>query len=290
MFSIKEIEQITGIKAHTIRIWEKRYNILIPNRSETNIRSYCDEDLKKILNIAALNRLGFKISRLSSLNNTELGELVSKNLTSNVNNENAIDALLLSTFNFDEESFKGTISTLCQSQNFQDVLSHYIFPFQKRVGIQWQVGDISPAHEHFASHLVREILHAETSKLPLPSAASMKYVLFLPENEYHDIPLLAYNYLLRTLQRPTIYLGQSIPHQYLAPLAYTSNVKAFITSITTHKALEPTIEFINELSSLYPNSNFIVICNPLYCNHLESSKKVRMVADHHQFLDEILND
>lgn len=210
LYKIKDIEILTGIKAHTIRIWEKRYEILTPERTESKIRMYSDGDLVSLLNIAMLNKNGWKISNIAKLSNKEIESAV-ESLSKFEDVDDSFEKLILSLVNMDEVVFRNTIKTLIKRFGLVEAFNEYVFQFLERIGVMWLVGSINPAQEHFISHLIKQILIAETDKLPYPSEKSKRYLLFLPEHEQHEISLLLYNYRLRYRGEATIYLGQNTP-------------------------------------------------------------------------------
>jgi len=210
LYKIKDIETLTGIKAHTIRIWEKRYEILTPERTESQIRMYSDEDLVSLLNIAMLNKNGWKISNIAKLSVEEIEKAV-ESLSKFEDVDDSFEKLILSLVNMDEIVFRNTIKALIKRFGLLEAFNEYVFQFLERIGVMWLVGSINPAQEHFISHLIKQILIAETDQLPYAEAGSKKYLLFLPEHEQHEISLLLYNYKLRYQGNATIYLGQNTP-------------------------------------------------------------------------------
>lgn len=214
-YSIKDLEVYTGIKAHTIRIWEKRYQLLDPNRTESNIRSYSDKELRKLLNIATLRQAGMKISEISKLSTAEMSEKV-KMLTyefSEGHNFHAqINALVSEMLNFDEKKFDQVFASCVLRLGFKDTLFKVIYPLLGRIGYMWTIGEIHPAHEHFVSHLVRQKINAATDGLIPQHSTGKRFLLFLPSREYHELALLMANFLLRANQHEVLYLGQSVPN------------------------------------------------------------------------------
>jgi DNA-binding transcriptional MerR regulator len=232
-YSIKELEKLSGIKAHTIRIWEKRHKIIQPSRTTTNIRLYSDSDLKKIINVAIANNAGVKISHIARLTNDELSKMVSEQSSSGGEMASPIDQLVVAMVELDEPVFESTINKLTQSMGFEDVVTKVVYPFLEKIGILWQTGNITPAQEHFISNLVRQKMMVAIDGLPYPSASASKAVLFLQENEYHEIGLLFYCYLIKKYGIKPIYLGQSVPYGDLKEVVKTHKPEFIITSIVT---------------------------------------------------------
>ena len=194
-FSIKDLENLTGIKAHTIRIWEKRYNLLSPDRSDTNIRNYSLTSFQKLLNISYLNNNGLKISKIASLKEEEIPIKVREIASRGKVEDHAINAFKVAMLNFDQVLFYNTYNNLIENKTFNDVFYTVFLPLLKDIGLLWQTHTISPAHEHFISvHIKQKILlNIERLQSLEPKPTSKTYVLFLPDNEIHDIGLLYLN-------------------------------------------------------------------------------------------------
>jgi MerR family transcriptional regulator, light-induced transcriptional regulator len=211
-YSINDLEKITGIKAHTIRIWEKRYGVVNPERTDTNIRFYNDEDLKKLLNISSLNKHGIKISEIVKMSNGQLCEKILE--ISNKTNiyESYINNLVIAMIEIDEEKFERVLSSAIIKMGFEKTITHVIYAFLNKVGILWQVGTINPAQEHFISNLIRQKLIIAIDGQDTALRADAKtFLLFLPENELHEMGLLFYSYMIKKAGHKVIYLGQSVP-------------------------------------------------------------------------------
>jgi DNA-binding transcriptional MerR regulator len=215
-FSISDIESLIGIKAHTIRAWEARYNLVPPKRTPTNIRYYEEEDLKHLLNIVTLNEKGYKISRIAKMDKVQINDLVLQ-LQADYNND-TVQVLRLSdaALKYDEIAFAEILSGCIQELGLVDTMDLVLFPFMKKVGMLWQTGAIDPSHEHFASNLIRDRMIVEIDKLSKPDRKDPKrFLLFLPEAEMHETGLLFARYLLKRCGMDTLYLGQEIPYSDL---------------------------------------------------------------------------
>jgi DNA-binding transcriptional MerR regulator len=212
-YSISDIEGLIGIKAHTIRAWEIRYNLVPPKRTPTNIRYYDDEDLKSLLNIVALNGNGYKISRIAKLHKQQVLDLVHQ-LNSEWDNE-SVQLLSLSgaAMKYDETAFSNILSGCIEDMGLIKTMDTVLFPFMKRVGMLWQSGTIDPSQEHFASNLIRDRIIVEIDKVLKPAIKkSRRFLLFLPEGEMHETGLLFARYLLKKCGHETLYLGPEIPY------------------------------------------------------------------------------
>lgn len=210
IYSIKDLEKLSGIKAHTIRIWEQRYGIISPKRTSTNIRYYQDSDLKLLLNIALLNKNGYRISKIAQMSKEELLEKVSA--ISEVSNEqdNQLDTLTISMIEMDEYKFDRIIDASTAQLGFEDMVLQVMYPFLDKLGLLWLTGSINPVQENFICYLIRQKIIAAIDGLPMPPKDSTKFLVYLPEGETQELSLLLLNYLLKARQIRVIYLGPGI--------------------------------------------------------------------------------
>lgn len=250
-FTIKDLENISGIKAHTIRIWEKRYNLLQPNRTDTNIRYYSPESLTKLLNIVLLNNNNFKISKIAAMSDEEI-LLKSRELAfSNAINDEAINSFKLSMYQFDKILFNNTYNTLLHKKTFREIFKDVFIPFLEQIGMLWHTDTLLPAHEHFISNLIAQKILANTEKLQYNITNSNKtFVLFLPENEIHELGLLYLNYELVLRGFHTIYLGQSLPLNNLNYFLESDREITFITSLTIQPYDDKIEEYFKEIDDV----------------------------------------
>lgn len=219
-FQIRDLEEFSGIKAHTIRMWEKRYNLFSPDRTGTNIRNYDLDDLKALLNVAYLNRNGFKISKIAAMDNVARDQLVREVAVTKNDGGDILDSLQMAMLSFDEALFDNVTTKYRLAHGFSALVEQVFVPLLERIGVLWQTNAICPAHEHFLSNLIRQKLIAATDGLTLPLRdTETAHVLFLPENEIHELGLLYVNYLLRSQGKHTVYLGQSVPREDLKQVA-----------------------------------------------------------------------
>ena len=263
-FSIKNLENFSGIKAHTLRIWEKRYNLLEPERTKTNIRRYSLDNLKKLLNVTLLYNHGFKISKISSLSIEKISDLVSNIALKSNSEQIAINAFKLAMINFDSELFNRNYNQILSKHNFEYIFMDVFTPLMKELGILWQTGAISPTHEHFITNLVKQKIHAQTERVQQNIKINTDhpiFVLFLPENEIHELGILYLNYLTLSKGFRTIFLGQSIQISSLENLYTYKNSFNFITYLTVEpnkKKIMPYLKHFNEKLLLNTNSKLIV--------------------------------
>lgn len=244
-FSIKNLENISGIKAHTIRIWEKRYNLLQPERTDTNIRRYSLDSLRKLLNITLLYNHGIKISKIANLPEKEIPFLVRKIALKSSSEQVSINAFKLSMVNFDITMFDATYDELMNKNDFSFIYLNIFVPLMRGLGILWQTGAISPSHEHFITNLIKQKIHIQTELMQrdsTPQINASTFVLYLPENEIHELSILFLNYYVLNNGFKTIFLGQSIPTISLKTLLSYSPSLHFVTYVT----VEPNKEEIND--------------------------------------------
>jgi DNA-binding transcriptional MerR regulator len=233
-FSIKDLESLSGIKAHTIRMWEKRYGVLEPERTETNIRNYGVTGLQKILNIAFLNENGYKISRISKLDDEEISNLVQNVTTSKSNYGRALKSMKVAMMNFDQPLFLRTYENLLINKTFSEIYEDVFIPLMVETGMLWQAGIITPAHEQFISNLVKQKLFINIEKLQKENASKTDkvFILFLPDEEIHDIGLYYANYEILSHGYKVIFLGQSLPMQDLTYLSTLYDNPIFVSYLT----------------------------------------------------------
>jgi DNA-binding transcriptional MerR regulator len=252
-FSIKNLENLSGIKAHTLRIWEKRYNLLEPERTDTNIRRYSLESLKRLLNVTLLYNHGFKISKIASLNEDEIPELVRSIALKSNSEQVAINAFKLAMINFDYDLFDTNYNEILQHHDFKFVFLNVFMPLMRELGILWQTGAISPAHEHFITNLVKQKIHIQTEilqKNKLQRSDKPIFVIFLPENEIHELGVLYLNYLILSNGFRTIFLGQSLQTSSLETL-YSYNSKFyFVSYLTVEPNKEEIMPFLKNFHSM----------------------------------------
>ncbi|MBW8243878.1 MerR family transcriptional regulator [Muricauda oceani] len=263
-FSIRDMENLSGIKAHTIRIWEKRYNLFSPERTDTNIRTYNLESLQKLLNVTLLYNNGYKISKIAKLGNEKIPVLVNEIISEKSEKSHALNSLKLSMLNFDQALFLRTYNELMEGKSFTQIFNEVFIPLLNELGLLWQTNTISPAHEHFISNLIKQkiYIHTEQLQFEAPTNKDEVYVLFLPENEIHELGLLYINYQLALKGYKTIYLGQTMPIESLEDLLkYYSNIRfvSYFTVSPTKDEIENYFERFREVLKKSAGSKLYVL-------------------------------
>ena len=250
VFSIKDLENLSGIKAHTIRIWEKRYNVLEPMRTDTNIRLYDLASLQKLLNITLLHEYGYKISKIAAYSEDEIPQLV-RDIVSTKNAKNhAISAFKMAMMNFDQELFFNTYDWLIAEKSFKEVFHQVFVPLMNELGLLWQTDTISPAHEHFVSYLIKQKLVVNIEKLQARKAVRTDkvFVLSLPMNEIHELGLMYINYEILSQGYKAIYLGESMPIENLVDLKKHFKSIVFLSYLTVQPDRNVIDEYISQMS------------------------------------------
>lgn len=244
-YGIKDLEILSGIKAHTIRIWEKRYNLIAPNRTDTQIRKYTDEELRELLSISILYNNQVKISKIADMTPSERYEKVNELRTKTANNNE--QKLILSLIDLDEISFKNIIQNSIDEIGLESTFTTVLIPFLDRIGVMYIVGSINPAQEHFISTLIRQKIIAEIDKLEIPTSNEAPILLYLPEHEWHELSLLFYQFTLRKKGINTVYFGQSLPYDSLIESIHFLKPKAILTSWLTAIEEQFIIDYFNQL-------------------------------------------
>jgi DNA-binding transcriptional MerR regulator len=268
-YKIKDIEALTGIKAHTLRIWEKRYELLVPERTDTQIRTYTDSELTFLLNISLLNKSGYKISKIAKLSSQEIAELVWEIKVSS-SLDNSGEKLILALIHLNESLFRDTLNDLIEEVGLEDTFSNHLIPFLDRIGVMWLVGTITPAQEHFISNLIRQKVIAEIDKLAIPNPTDAPIMLYLPEHEWHELGLLYYQFLLRKKGLHTVYLGQSLPYDSTIDCIKRLNPSAIITSWLTAVDDEFLIKYFEQLIADSNNK-------PIYAGGAQINMKITLL-------------
>lgn len=234
-FTIKDLESFSGIKAHTIRIWEQRYGLLNPERTDSNIRKYTDKDLKALLNIGLLNTLGYKISKISQMSENEIAEIIRSQAENGKQDEHQLHVLKIAMLNYDEVLFSKIIDPQIAKIGLEETYRQTIVPFLNLIGLLWQAESICPAQEHFISALIRQkvLTHIETSSPEIQTNAARPLVLYLPELEIHELSLLVLHYLFKKKGYKSIFLGQSVPLEDLKQVMSRLGDVDFVSIFTT---------------------------------------------------------
>lgn len=282
-YSIKDLEVLSGIKAHTIRIWEKRYELLKPARTDTNIRYYDDDDLRKILNVALLVKNGYKISKVSKMKDEVVRDKVLEVTRSNTSEGDYVDRLLLHMINFDNISFSRLTDETIASLGLEDAVSKIFFDFFVKIGTYWQVGSVFPAQEHYVTHIIRQKLIAEINKLGVENERDASVLFFLPESELHELSLLFYSYLARKMGYNVIYLGQFVPFEDLIKIQEKIKVDFVFTAFINSISKEDLEKYLVDLKNLFVKQKVFITGWQLHIHNPELPRNVKIVKDYKEF-------
>lgn len=272
-FSIKDLENLTGIKAHTIRIWEKRYNLLEPKRTDTNIRYYDLANFQKLLNVSYLNNNGYKISKIITLAEDEIQQLVREIASKNNVDDHAINTLKLAMLNFDQALFYATYDSLLKEKTFRSIFYDVFIPMLSNIGMLWQTDTITPAHEHFITTLIRQKIIASTEKIQSKQVNNSKktFVLYLPDNEIHELGLMFINHEIVSYGYHSIFLGPSVPIESLTDIQNYYEDVIFISYFTVKPEKENIRKYISTFDDVVlkpSNSKFWILGRML--SHLDA--------------------
>ncbi len=258
-FSIRDVEHLTGIKAHTLRIWEQRYGIVVPQRTDTNIRYYNSEDLKQILKIALLNQHGYKISRIKKMSAQEANDLLALTSDNEFQYNILINELLEATIDMDTFRFDNLLNKYIKKHGIEQTVEYLLFGFLEKVGVLWMSDHIMPAHEHLVSNIiVRKILSA-IEKIPQnPQPEQTRYLLFLPEAENHETGLLYIQHFLLKQSKNVVYLGSDTPIDQVRYVSKELKIKYLYTHITAGGGDFDIAKYLKTLSDLQPECTIFV--------------------------------
>ncbi|TRX57552.1 MerR family transcriptional regulator [Fulvivirga sp. M361] len=279
-YSIKELEKLSGIKAHTIRIWEKRHQIIDPKRTDTNIRFYSDDDLKKILNVSILNNNGYKISYIADLSIKELTNTVKQLSEEKTDAALFIDQLTICMIDFDEVGFEKKLAGFILKIGFERTLLEIIYPFLTKIGVLWLSGNISPIQEHFITNLIRQKIIVAIDGLDVKTDENAKKVaFFLPENEMHEIGLLFFHYLLKKLKFKTYYLGQYVPFDDLVKSVEIIQPDMMVASISYSPSARQLNQFLKNLAETFNGTDIYITGQSQLKQSLSQFKNLHFFED-----------
>ncbi|MFW0715378.1 MerR family transcriptional regulator [Pedobacter sp. N23S346] len=252
-YTISDLEKLSGIQSHTIRIWEHRYNALNPHRSQGNTRLYDDGHLKKLLDIVSLNESGFKISKICSLSDQAVEKLLDEQHNYPSNDKLAefyISRLIRHGISYNEYEFNLIIEEGFQKLGIAQVYRRVIYPLLVRLGIMWRKNHICPAHEHFIANIIRKKLFAAINDITPPTEDNTTWLLFLPEDEDHEIGLLFADYMLRLNKQKVIFLGSKVPIDSIKNVFSTINIDHVLFFFVRTRLPDIAQKYIAELSEV----------------------------------------
>lgn len=257
-FTIKELENLSGIKAHTIRIWEQRYSFLKPERTATNIRYYSNQELKTLLNISVLNKYGYKISHINRMKNEELREKIVSLSGNQAQQERIVNDLIQHMIDLDMDAFEQVLDNFIHTRGIEKTITYIIFPYMEKIGILWLTDHINPAQEHLVTNIIRQKIIVGIENIITPFEVKKHILLFMPENEHHELGLLFMNYMLKSRGVKTIYLGANVP---LSDLEFVVDLKKpdyIYTHLTTVMKEFNFEKFLNNIKQKFAHTPVLI--------------------------------
>jgi MerR family transcriptional regulator, light-induced transcriptional regulator len=279
-YSIRDLELLSGIKAHTLRIWEQRYQLLKPTRSDTNIRTYDTEQMLLLLNVILLLDHGHKISNIAKLSTQQIESKVIEITDQQLNYPDQIQILTTAMLELDEARFENILAVNIEKFGFENVMNFIIYPFLTKIGSLWITGAVGPAEEHFMTHLIRQKLIVSIDKLPFqPKINHKTFILYLPEGEYHEIGLLFAYYIFKSHGHKVFYLGQSLPQADLLYVSEKYKPNFIFTCITSMPGQDKIQQYLDWMSEKFPNTNILVTGYQVVNKNLNLGKNITAVSN-----------
>lgn len=279
LFSISQLQQYSGIKAHTIRVWEQRYNGLKPARSKGNTRYYDNTQLRRLLNIVSLLDSGYKISDLCSMPDTKLFKILEQKLnnvqTDNQTSEYYVSQLIAAGLEYDETQFEKLFSNCLLRFGLQKTYLEVVYPMLTKLGLMWANNRLAPSYEHFISNLIKQKFYTLIDSLPLPGTNKNTWLLFLPEEEFHEIGLLFANYLIRNNRQRVVYLGANIPLDSLRETIGETRPTHVLFFLVHYDNPVTTQKYIDGLSKLFSKQKIFVSGNEKLISQLKPEKNIQ---------------
>lgn len=278
VYSIRDLEKLSGIKAHTIRIWEQRYGVIAPKRTKTNIRYYQDDDLKFLLNVSLLNKNGIKISKIAKMSRQAVAEKVAAIAEINFENSTQLDALTLSMIEMDEQKFDRIVSMNIQQLGFERTMLEVIYPFLDKLGVLWLTGSINPVQENFISYLIRQKIIVAIDQEPIPQGKQVKkFIIYLPEGEKQELTLLFMHYILKSRRNQVLYLGQDISVADLRDACKVHKPDFIFTMISETFAKEPVQKYVDKLAETFPDCQVLLSGYQVVAQKVTAPQNVRVL-------------
>ncbi len=292
IYSIRDLEKLTGIKAHTIRIWEQRYGMVKPARTDTNIRYYTDENLRLLFNIALLNRHGYKISKLAKMKAEEIAERVADIAQNNGSQNTQIDALTLAMIDLDEATFDRIFSAYTLEKGFERTMVELVYPFLDKLNVLWLTNSVSPAHEKFIGHLIRRKLMCAIDNEPAETSRdAATFLLYLPDDESQELTLLFMHYILRNRHQRVVYLGHRISLSDLEDACQPLRPDYVFTILQEPIPRQPIQAYLDKAADAVKPSQLLLTGAQLFVNPVKLPANARVLnglQDTIQFLDMLM--
>ncbi|PWI29461.1 MerR family transcriptional regulator [Flavobacteriaceae bacterium LYZ1037] len=274
-YSMAQIVALTGVKAHTLRKWETRYSFLAPERTETNIRYYTDIQLKKLMNISILTRNGYRISKIDKMSESEINSVIANKLIDSTQ-EDDISALIVSTLDMDEKAFDAVLNVQIKKNGLLLTTTKIIYPFLNQIGVLWGINKVMPAQEHFVSNLIKKKMFSAIDQLPYANKKAPVILMFLTENEHHEIGLLLAYFLARKMGWNVYYLGQNVPTENIKKVVDVVYPKVLLSMFITptQDSIKLKLDAILEQSSV----PLLVSGNPDIIDGFKEDKRITYLS------------
>ncbi|WP_316767910.1 MerR family transcriptional regulator [Pedobacter frigiditerrae] len=291
--SISNLEQLSGIPIHTIRIWERRYNALTPSRSTGNTRFYSDLDLKRLLDIASLSQAGLKISQACALSPLQVDDFlrkdIDKTINANAQYEFYISQLLKFGVAYNELSFADLLTQAISEHGVEDSYQQIIYPLLQRLGLMWRRDNICPAQEHFISGIIRQKLMTAIDNIPLKIQTKSSWLLFLPEDEAHEIPLLFASYLLRTNGFKVVYLGDRVPLASLKDAMKNFKAENLLFFMVRQRTIADAASYLAAIENNFSDAKIHIAGNEKLINNLSLNDRINHFSSIEEFKNLLIN-
>lgn len=292
-YSISDLEQLSGIQAHTIRMWEQRYNALVPHRSAGNTRYYDDEHLVKLLNIVSIHQKGLKISKICALSQDAIHHLIEEDIQETVSKNQQFEFYITQLLNFgmsyNEAAFDNLLSKCINDNTLTETYSSVIYPMLVRLGLMWRKDSICAAQEHFLTNIIRQKICAAINDLPIPSSEKQTWVLFLPQDEEHEIGVLFANYLLRQAGKRVIYLGSRVPLSSVKEVVTLNKVDSLMLFMVQAKLTNEAQKYIDEISTAFKKTKIYLAGSQKLIENLQLPKGIQWLRGVNEF-EVLVND
>jgi DNA-binding transcriptional MerR regulator len=282
-YTLHELEKLTGILAATIRVWERRYNILKPKRTNTKRRWYDDDDLRRLINISIIYHSGIKISKIAKYSEPELVEKVMSLTRDSVISDTHIKSLIVAMLSFNGNSVNEILLSSVINIGFEETFSSVVFPFLRRIGILWQTGSANTGAEHFITNILRgKLIDAFDSLPPANDPKRKRVIMFLPDNELHEMGLLFYSYLIRKWGHEVLYLGQATPFVALTQVYEKWHSDLLVTGILSELSIFDPEEYLYNLSTTFKSQKILVsgtLADKPFIEKFKNIYPIRSVSD-----------
>ncbi len=292
-YSISDLEQLSGVQAHTIRMWEQRYNALVPHRSAGNTRYYDDEHLVKLLNIVSIHQKGLKISKICALSQDAIHSLIEEDIQETVSKNQQFEFYIAQLLNFgmsyNEAAFDNLLSKCISDYSLAEAYESVIYPMLVRLGLMWRKDSICAAQEHFLTNIIRQKICAAINDLPIPSSDKKTWVLFLPQDEEHEIGVLFANYLLRQAGKRVIYLGSRVPLSSVKEVVKLNKVDSLMLFMVQAKLTNEAQKYIDEIYLAFKKTKIYLAGSQKLIENIQLPKGIQWLRGINEF-EVLVND